>query len=36
MQLIQTVIVKQILTEKSKQKLLEKYFVGKTTDAKGI
>ncbi|MEH7177202.1 YlqD family protein [Neobacillus vireti] len=29
MQLIQTVIVKQILTEKSKQKLLEKYFAGK-------
>lgn len=29
MQLIQTVIVKQILTEKSKQKLLDKYFAGK-------
>jgi Tfp pilus assembly protein PilP len=29
MQLIQTVIVKQILTEKSKQRLLEKYFAGK-------
>ncbi|MEW9050674.1 MAG: YlqD family protein [Neobacillus sp.] len=29
MQLIQTVIVKQILTEKSKQALLEKYFAGK-------
>lgn len=29
MQLIQTVIVKQILTEKSKQKLLEKYFAEK-------
>ncbi|WHY02354.1 YlqD family protein [Neobacillus sp. DY30] len=29
MQLIQTVIVKQILTEESKQKLLEKYFAGK-------
>jgi hypothetical protein len=29
MQLIQTVIVKQILTEQSKQKLLEKYFAGK-------
>jgi Tfp pilus assembly protein PilP len=29
MQLIQTVIVKQILTEKSKQELLEKYFAGK-------
>jgi hypothetical protein len=29
MQLIQTVIVKQILTEQSKQKLLNKYFAGK-------
>ena len=29
MQLIQTVIVKQILTEQSKQKLLDKYFAGK-------
>jgi hypothetical protein len=29
MQLIKTVIVKQILTEKSKQELLEKYFAGK-------
>jgi hypothetical protein len=29
MQLIQTVIVKQILTEQSKEKLLEKYFAGK-------
>ena len=29
MQLIQTVIVKQILTEQSKKKLLEKYFAGK-------
>jgi hypothetical protein len=29
MQLIQTVIVKQVLTEQSKQMLLEKYFAGK-------
>jgi hypothetical protein len=29
MQLIRTVVVKQILTEQSKQKLLEKYFAGK-------
>lgn len=29
MQMIQTVVVKQILTETSKQKLLEKYFAGK-------
>jgi hypothetical protein len=29
MQLIQTVVVKQILTENSKQKLLEKYFARK-------
>jgi Tfp pilus assembly protein PilP len=29
MQLIQTVIVKQILTERSKQRLLEKYLAGK-------
>jgi hypothetical protein len=29
MQLIQTVIVKQILTEQSKQKILNKYFAGK-------
>lgn len=29
MQLIQTVIVKQILTEQSKNKLLNKYFAGK-------
>jgi ribosomal protein L3 len=28
-QIIQTVVVKQILTEKSKQKLLENYFAGK-------
>lgn len=29
MQIIQTVVVKQILTEESKQKLLEKYFAAK-------
>jgi Tfp pilus assembly protein PilP len=29
MQLIRTVVVKQILTEQSKQKLLDKYFAGK-------
>lgn len=29
MQIIQTVVVKQILTETSKQKLLDKYFAGK-------